>query len=101
MFFQKEPEKKLKYENLSIEIQRMWNMKCVVMPVITGATGIVTKGLKLSGNNIRIAFNRFSTKDSCTRNIAHYKETSSLNVFDDGAVLLLFKFWTFSIVSLF
>jgi hypothetical protein len=24
---------------------------------------------------------------------------SSLNVFDDGAVLLLFKFWTFSIVS--
>jgi hypothetical protein len=26
---------------------------------------------------------------------------SSLNVFDDGAVILLFKFWTFSIVSLF
>jgi hypothetical protein len=26
---------------------------------------------------------------------------SSLNVFDDGAVLLLFKFWTFSIISLF
>jgi hypothetical protein len=31
---------------LCIEIQRMWNMKCFVMPVITGATGIVTKGLK-------------------------------------------------------
>jgi hypothetical protein len=26
---------------------------------------------------------------------------SSLNVFDDGAVLLFFKFWTISIVSLF
>jgi hypothetical protein len=26
---------------------------------------------------------------------------SSLNVFEDGAVVLLFKFWTFSIVSLF
>jgi hypothetical protein len=43
---QKESENKLKYKNLSIEIQRMWNMKCFVIPVITGATGIVTKGLK-------------------------------------------------------
>jgi hypothetical protein len=43
---QKEFEKKLKYKNLSIEIQRIWNMKCFVIPVIIGATGIVTKGLK-------------------------------------------------------
>jgi hypothetical protein len=41
-----EPEKKLKYKNLSIEIQRMWNMKCFIMPVITGTTGTVTEGLK-------------------------------------------------------
>jgi hypothetical protein len=43
---QEESEKKLKYKSLSIEIQRMWNMKCIVIPLITGATGIVTKGLK-------------------------------------------------------
>ena len=43
---QKEAERKLKYNNLCIEIQRMWNMKFMIMPVITGATGIVTKGLK-------------------------------------------------------
>jgi hypothetical protein len=24
----------------------MWNMKCIIILVITGATGIVTKGLK-------------------------------------------------------
>jgi hypothetical protein len=24
----------------------MWNLKCEIIPVITGATGIVTKGLK-------------------------------------------------------
>jgi hypothetical protein len=39
---QKEAEKKLKYKNLSIEIQNMWNMKCFVIPVIIGATGIVS-----------------------------------------------------------
>jgi hypothetical protein len=43
---QKESEKKFKYKNLSIEIQRMWNMKCFVIPAIIGATGIVTRGLK-------------------------------------------------------
>jgi hypothetical protein len=43
---QKESKKKLKYKNLSIEIQRTRNMKYFVIPVITGATGIVTRGLK-------------------------------------------------------
>jgi hypothetical protein len=42
----KKSETKLKYKNLSIEIQLIWNMKCFVIPVITGATRIVTKGLK-------------------------------------------------------
>jgi heme/copper-type cytochrome/quinol oxidase subunit 2 len=42
----KEAENKLKYKNLSIEIQRMWNMKCFVIPVIIGTTGIVSKSLQ-------------------------------------------------------
>jgi hypothetical protein len=42
----KESEKKLKHKNSSIEIQRMWNMKCFATPVIIEATGIVTRGLK-------------------------------------------------------
>jgi hypothetical protein len=28
------------------EIQRMWNLKCTIIPVIIGATGIVTRTLK-------------------------------------------------------
>jgi hypothetical protein len=36
---------KLKYKNLSTEIQRMWYMKRFVIPVIIGTTGTVTKTL--------------------------------------------------------
>jgi hypothetical protein len=43
---QKEAEKRLKYKSLCIEIQRIWNLKCTIVPVIIGATGIVTRSLK-------------------------------------------------------
>jgi len=42
----KEAEKKLKYKSLCIEMQRMWNLKCTIVPVIIGATGIVTRSLR-------------------------------------------------------
>ena len=43
---QKEEENTLQYKSLCIEIQRMWNMKCTIIPVMTGATGIVTRSLR-------------------------------------------------------
>jgi hypothetical protein len=39
----KEAEKILKYEDLTIEIQRMWNVKTNVIPVIIWATGTISK----------------------------------------------------------
>jgi len=42
----KEAQRKFKYKNLRIEAQRMWDMKCLIIQVITGVTIIVTKGLK-------------------------------------------------------
>ena len=43
---QKEAEKKLKYKSLCIQIKRMWNLKCMIIAIIIGATGIVTRSLR-------------------------------------------------------
>ena len=43
---EKEAEKKLKYKSVYIEMQRMWNLKCAIVPVIIGATEIVTRSIK-------------------------------------------------------
>ena len=43
---QKEAEKKLEYKSLCIEVKQMWNLKCTIIPVIIGATGIVTRSLR-------------------------------------------------------
>ena len=37
---------KLKYKSLCIEIKRMWNLKCTIIPIIIGAIGIVTRSLR-------------------------------------------------------
>jgi hypothetical protein len=39
----KEAEKISKYKDLTMEIQRMWNVKTRAMPVTTGATGTISK----------------------------------------------------------
>ena len=39
-------EKILKYEDLTIEIQRMWKVKTRVIPVIIGATGTISKSFR-------------------------------------------------------
>ena len=52
----KETKKILKSEDLTIEIQRMWNVKARVIPVIIGATGTISKSFRkyvsdIPGNN--------------------------------------------------
>jgi hypothetical protein len=42
----KRSEKILKYKDLTIEIQRMWNIKTRVIPVIIGATGTISKSFR-------------------------------------------------------
>ena len=48
----KEAEKILKYKDLTTEIQRMWNVKTKVIPVIIGATGTISKSFRKYVSNI-------------------------------------------------
>jgi hypothetical protein len=43
---QTEAEKILKYKDLTIEIQRVWNVKTGVMLVIIGVTGTISKSFR-------------------------------------------------------
>ena len=48
----KEAEKILKYKDLAIETQCMWNVKTKVIPVIIGATGTISKLFRKYVSNI-------------------------------------------------
>jgi len=48
----KEAEKIIKYKDLTIEIQRMWNVKTKMIPVIIGAIGTVSKSFTKYVSNI-------------------------------------------------
>jgi hypothetical protein len=45
-------EKILKYKDLKIEIQSMWNVKTKVSPVIIGVTGTISKSFRKYVSNI-------------------------------------------------
>jgi hypothetical protein len=48
----KESEEILKYKYLTIEIQRMWNVKTKMIPIIIGATGTISKSFRKYVSNI-------------------------------------------------
>jgi hypothetical protein len=48
----KEAEKILKYKDLTISIQRMWNVKTDVIPVIIGTTGTISESFRKYLSNV-------------------------------------------------
>ena len=41
----KECKKREKYFNLARELNKLWNMKVTIIPIVIGALGTVTKGI--------------------------------------------------------
>jgi len=55
------------------------DLKCTSVPVIIGATGIVTRSLrKKFGNCTRKTFDRFTTKESYNWNITHNTKSTAV-----------------------
>jgi hypothetical protein len=72
-------ENKLKYINLCVEIQRMWNMECSVIAVVIGATGTVTRGLRKYLEEIPDKHSIDSLQKNChPGNIARTKESATV-----------------------
>ena len=75
---QKEAEKKLKHKSLCIEIQRMWNLKCTIVPVIIGATGIVTRILRKNLETIPGKHSIDSLQKTAVLGTSHNKEGTAV-----------------------
>jgi hypothetical protein len=67
----KEAEKVLKYKDLTVEIQCMWNVKTRVIPVIIGATGTISESFRKYMGNIPVNHEVRELQKSATLGTAH------------------------------
>jgi hypothetical protein len=68
-------------KDLTIEIQRMWNVKTNVIPVIIGATGTISKSFRKYLSNITTkARNQGATENSHIGHCTHTLESTNVKV---------------------
>jgi len=77
---EKEAEKILKYKELTIEIQLMWNVKTKVIPIIIGVTGAISKSFRKYVSNLpgKHAVNQGTTENSHTGHCTHTSESTNV-----------------------
>ena len=77
----KEAEKILKYKDLTIEIQRVWNVKTKVIAVIRGATGTISKTFIKHVSNIPGNHEvKGTTENSHIGHCTHTSESTNVKV---------------------
>jgi hypothetical protein len=67
----KDAEKILKYKDLVIEIQRIWNVKAKLIPVTIGANGTISKSLRQYLSNIPTKHEIKELQKTATLGTAH------------------------------
>jgi hypothetical protein len=73
-----EAEKILKYKDLIIEIRRMWNVKTKVTPVITGATGTISKSFRKYLSSVPGQHDIKELQKTATLGTAHTAESANV-----------------------
>jgi len=76
----KEAETILKYKDLTIEIQRMWNVKTKVIPVITRATGTISKSFRKYVSNIPGKRSQETIENSHIGHCTHTSESTNVKI---------------------
>jgi len=56
----------------------MWNLKCTIIPIITGATGILTRSLRKNLEAVPGKHSIVSLQDSYAWNITHNTESTAV-----------------------
>jgi hypothetical protein len=73
-------EKIIKYKNITIEIQRMWNVKTNVIPVIIWAGGTISKLFRKYLNNVPGKQEMKELQKTAILGTAHTAESTNVKV---------------------
>jgi len=76
----KKTKKILKYKDFTIEIQRMWNVKTKVIPVIIAATRTISKSFRKYVSNIRGKHEVKELQKTAILGTAHTSESNNVKV---------------------
>jgi hypothetical protein len=84
----KEAKKILKYKDLITEIQRMWNVKTKVTPVITGATGTISESFSKYLRSVPGKHDIKELQKTAILGTAHTHTAESANVEAQSSLIL-------------
>ena len=58
----------MKYLDLARELKKLWNMKVMIVPIVIGALGTITKGLLKGLEDLKLEDGRDYPNDSISKN---------------------------------